>query len=352
MASNNEKDYAMEGIVIIFALFIAGWGISYLWGNEIMSACIQVKLFWVNLYKHIFSSSENLNTAYNGLTIYTPKEWSYGRMSSLSDSINIFIAPPFMILFGLYAYKIISKNPVNKFKRKLDRQKLSESEVKEWPWIAPVLKLNLVKESIIEGPWAMALPVLPFCRKFRLLAENNKLDRERAEVLFITQLGQLWQGPDALPMHARALLACFLAHLNEDGKSCEKGLATLATSVASGKIDYSFVDGLLDKYIDTPISKKTMSVNAYATNVLCTVLEKSKEINGVLPPSYFVWLRPVDRSLWYALNCVGRRVPFCEVAGIFGHGSAEKVAGHPIEKPFVLKSVDGLEKGLQDVKID
>lgn len=352
MASNNEKDYAVEAIVVLFAVILIGWGISYIWGNEIMSFYIQVKLFWVNLYKMVFPSSDALNVAYNGLTIYTPKEWSYTRMSNLSDTINLYISPPFILVFAFYAYKVIAKNPANKFKRKLDRKSLSQSEVKEWPWIAPVLKLDLVKESIFEGPWAMALPVLPFCRKYRLLSENNKLDRERAEILFITQLGQLWQGPEALPMHAKALLACFLAHLNEDGKACEKGLATLSLSVAAGKIDYSFVDSLLEKYVDTTVSKRAMSKNAYATNVIYTVLKESKNINGVLPPAYFVWLRPIDRTLWYALNCEGRRVPFCEISGIFGHGEAERVAGHPIEKPFVLKAVDGLEKGLQEVKFD
>ena len=72
---------------------------------------------------------------------------------------------------------------------------------------------------------------------------------------------------------------------------------------------------------------------------------------GVFPPSYFIWLKPRDRTLWYALNCVGRQVAFVEVAGIFGHWKAEQIAAHKIDTPYVAKAVDGLERALSEVKL-
>ena len=63
----------------------------------------------------------------------------------------------------------------------------------------------------------------------------------------------------------------------------------------------------------------------------------------------FLWLKPVDRRLWYTLNSVGRQTPFAEVAGIFAHWIAEKEAGRKLLVPMVDEATKALEIVLTEV---
>ncbi len=40
---------------------------------------------------------------------------------------------------------------------------------------------------------------------------------------------------------------------------------------------------------------------------------------GVLASSQFIWLRPYDRTLWYALNQIGGKATWAEAAGPWAH---------------------------------
>lgn len=345
-----QSDNTMELVLLIIALLIGGWIISYFFGNNIAAGFLWVKMQWVKMYLHVFDN-DTLRIAYNAIDIYTPKEWNYSKLSALADDLRYYTAIPLAAIFGLFAFWVTWKNPAENFSRVLNRKQLLNSEVKLWPWIYPILKLDLVKEPIDKGKWAMNKKSIDFCRKYNLLIENNTLDADRATKLFSSQLGSLWDGPDNLPDYAKALFACFIAQICRDKDGTRDGLEQLATTISDGKPNYTWVDSLIKKHINDKRVKEALSKNAYTINVLCAVLQAARR-NGVLPPSYFIWLRPVDPILWSALNCVGRRTPFCEVAGIFGHGLAEEVAGHPMEKPYVDNAVRALSDALKEVKID
>ncbi len=57
---------------------------------------------------------------------------------------------------------------------------------------------------------------------------------------------------------------------------------------------------------------------------------------GVLAPAQFLWLRAVDRALWYPLNNLGRRSFHTEGAGAMAHFMAEQNA----KKPLVVPRID------------
>lgn len=349
MAAGNQNDNTtttllMFGVVIVVAIIIIKT-----FGNDIMSAFLHLRMWAVKAYLYLFSTNTLLN-AYDSIDIYTPKEWTYGEFSMLSNSLRFYISIPLLLIFLPYAYKVHKKNPLNKFNRQLSRKTLCESEVVLWPWIAPVIKLNIIDEPLDQGDWRMSDITLTFCRKYSLLDSKNNLLPENARKVLIDQLGTLWTGIDDLKIHEKALLACFLAQLNMKKDDCLKGLSILARSISNGKIDYSFVDGYIKKYAYTEISEEFLNKNAYTLNVIATVYEESKKL-GKIPPSYFLWLKPVDRKLFYTLQCVGRNLPFCEVAGIFGHGLAEKVIEKKCVIPYVDKGIEGLKMGLEEIKI-
>ncbi len=69
---------------------------------------------------------------------------------------------------------------------------------------------------------------------------------------------------------------------------------------------------------------------------------------AMLPPSQFLWLRPTDRSLWYALHQMGGRMPWVEAAAAWSHFYAEEQIGKAVAVPHVTEAVTGLQAALND----
>ena len=68
-----------------------------------------------------------------------------------------------------------------------------------------------------------------------------------------------------------------------------------------------------------------------------------------LASAEFLWLKPLDRKLWYFLNTVGRQTPVPEVAGVFAHWVAEIRIKRPLQVPVVDQAVKGLEIAIEDI---
>jgi intracellular multiplication protein IcmP len=255
------------------------------------------------------------------------------------------------LAFVFIGRRVLSKNPFQKFRRSHSMKTLVQSEQRLWPAISPVAKLELIPQDIDKGPWAMSRKPLDFARSYKLLDEGNKLNRDRSEKLFAMQLGKLWEGSGKLPAYARALFACFASQACGDIESAKLGLDKLSLAMADGREDYSWVPELLAKYEKSEKVQSVVKRHAYVYTVMASMLKAAREF-GVMQSPQFIWLRPKNRQLWYILNGVGRRVAFAEIAGIYAHWIAEEVAEHPIERPYVVKAVDGLERALLEVKID
>jgi hypothetical protein len=83
-------------------------------------------------------------------------------------------------------------------------------------------------------------------------------------------------------------------------------------------------------------------VNVWLTHLLSLARRK-----GVLPSSLWIWLKPTDRSLFYALNQLGGRCAWIEAAGVWSHHMSEARAGKALEEPAVVPAVDALVAALQ-----
>jgi intracellular multiplication protein IcmP len=241
---------------------------------------------------------------------------------------------------------------------------LLEAEQVNWPQIAPVAKLNLVKADIDKGPWAMAMTPMQFCKRHQLLEEFRrgpqegmtrkewdrievKLKRGQANKIFATQLGALWAGPHKLPPHIKVLYAVFGARLNNDTEAASKMLKQLAASSTS-KLDFTGAEELLKKHENTKLVQKAIQPHAYVLTVMASMLEGARQ-DGVQASADFLWLKPIDRRLWYILNTVGRQTPGAEVAGIFAHWVAEKEADRKLLVPMIEEATNALELALKDV---
>jgi len=353
--SEQRRDSSDDFIWIIAVIVIAFLLFQHFFGTQIKIFYLTIKLIQMKLITLVYPD-EFFYEAIDFIERSNPKNITKEQVIAIGSKVGWFINIPLMILLGYWGYKVYSKNPSNKFKRVLSMQTLRESEQKLWPYIAPVVNIDLMKEPFDSGPYAMAMRPYDYAVKYHLLQEEknvNSLDREKAEKLFISQLGKPFSGFDKLRKHEKALIAIFAAHGLGDKKGAMEAVNAIAVSAAKIGInqmpDFSSVSPLY-KYCQDPKVLEVFNKHAYVYTLMAQMLEFARK-TGVFPPSYFIWLKPRDRILWYTLNCVGRQVAFVEVAGIFGHWKAEQIANHKLDVPYVIKAVDGLEKALAEVKI-
>jgi hypothetical protein len=69
-------------------------------------------------------------------------------------------------------------------------------------------------------------------------------------------------------------------------------------------------------------------------------------MGGVLASAQFLWLRGVDRELWYACNNLGRRTFHSEGAGALAHFMAEDAAGKALPIPRLETALIALNQYL------
>jgi len=354
MAEQNKdsSDNIMWIMIALVAIFLA---VQYFFGDAIKTGYLTVRLIQLKIIS-LFYQTEFAAEAIHYLEYTEPARMNSDQVMFFGKKIGWFINVPLMILLGYWGYKVWDRNPLQKFKRVLSMQSLKESEQRLWPYIAPMVNVNLMKESFFTGPYAMAMKPYNFSIKYHLLQEEknvDSLDRKKAEKLFISQLGKPFSGFSRLRKHEQALIAIFAANGLGDKDGAMDAINAIAVSAAKVGIkkmpDFSAAEPLF-KYMEDPRVLEVLKKHAYVYTLMAQMLEFARG-TGVFPPPYFIWLKPRDRTLWYTLNCVGRQVAFVEVAGIFGHWRAEQIANHKLDAPYVIKAVDGLERALGEVKV-
>ena len=95
-----------------------------------------------------------------------------------------------------------------------------------------------------------------------------------------------------------------------------------------------------------------ISRHAFANPIMFHMLEKARE-RGIVVVSDFIWLRPVDRTLYYTLNNAGRHnqknaTGFVEGIGPVAHWQVEEACGRALVVPDVREAVEGLESALYE----
>lgn len=221
-----------------------------------------------------------------------------------------------------------------------------------------------------------------------------KLDRERARKMFVRQLGFRYGGnltteqakqraleklvKDIPKAHA-AILAAFILFWRDGGKAGERlldqfnnGFAYLGDKkvfeFTEDMIDMKHVFGIIEDYLfghdpvdedypyrrasdeDREQVRKAVLSHAWLNTMMIGMFNKAREAS-ILITSSFIWLRPIDRTLWSTLNNTGREndknvTAHPECAGVFAHYMIEKIAGFAVDKPDVDEAVIALEHGL------
>lgn len=363
---DNAYDFLWVLALVIGLIFVV-W---YVFGKQIVLFLYQIKLYEIYFISFLIKGwdwlvarltflpsihMQPLNEI-KGYILAGQLDTKYNTVQTVLTQVGNYVRyPAILIILGIAAWTY-SRNVRAKFKITLSISKMKELEKENWPQITPTSEINLVKEDINTGPWAMAMTSLQFCKKHQLLKERKKgersltaeLHRGAAQQVFVLQLGSLWTRPESLPIYAKALFAAFAASANEDRTSATNLLKQINASANSGKLNFMGAEELLWKYINTKVVIRVLQRHAYFYTVFASMLELART-DGVFPTSEFLWLKPLDRRLWYMLNSVGRQTAVPEIAGAYAHWLAEKSWGAPLRTPMVDEAVKALELSLTEI---
>ena len=356
-----QSDNSMGIVWIIAAFFIFGGILWYVFKKDIISFYFKIKLWEIDVISLFTHRLDDVRIA---IVTTDPSKLSFNDVSQLGQAVGNYLRIPFVLLIVALAFIIYFSNSTRVFKRIYDMHALANEEKVNWPQISPVIDLNLVGQDFDKGPWAMAVTPMQFCKRHQLLDEYRaqpregalSKDRNRIEVMlrrgqankiFSMQMGSLWPGLDKLPRHIHALFAVFAARHAGDTKAAAELLAQISAS-STKKLNFAGANALCKKHQDMKKIKKIMESHGYVLTVMASMLEAARE-DGVQASADFLWLKPVDRRLWYMLNTVGRQTPFVEVAGPFAHWVAEKQIGRRLLVPMVEEATNALERVLKEI---
>ncbi|WP_133128940.1 type IVB secretion system coupling complex protein DotM/IcmP [Legionella nagasakiensis] len=346
-------------ILLILTVYVL-WSVGH---RYIVSAVFYINILQAKLINFFIGSGQLSNEIYLMQTL-DPSAVEWDQMLDLSRSVGDYTRYPVVAILVTFAILLYKSNVTLRFRKAYNMLSLRAQEQYNWPAIMPVVKLDLVGIDINEGPWAMALTPMEFARKYQLLKKEDVLldtpvpgqemtaglRRGDAKRVFTLQLGPYWDGFERCPPHARALAAVFMARMNRDRSSAIMILESLDKSYAEGKPDYSVANNTLRKFQNTENVQQVVAKHAYLLTVMASLLYAARD-DGVVPSSEFLWLKPIDRRLWYMLNCVGRQTPYAEVAGPFAHWKAEKAMGRRSLVPMIDEAIKALEIAIKDVKL-
>lgn len=352
--SNLEGNaFVIVGAVVL--MLIIAW---LLFGRQFSAAMAVIRKYELMLFAPFFDGAARLVgklRELNGSGLIFKE--TVAMLSKTGDYVRWLYIPPIVVMAGV----LYSKSFRGRFRRTHSIQSLVKQEAKLWPEIAPVSgkQDELVSGNILEGPYAVSATEWEFVEKYKLAGKDKVLNRDKAREVFAAQLGPQWTGQKNLPKHARALFAIFAIRIAAPKKKAGNELATahlrtLAQSFAKGGVagmDTSWVDAAIAEYGQHDLLKTTLNRHAYVFTVMATMLQVARK-DGILPSSMFLWLKTVDRRLWYVLNGVGRYAHFVECSGVMSHWLFEKTLGMACPMPMVESAINGLAGAMKEYTED
>lgn len=299
----------------------------------------------VKPYQNLFNFM--LNTAVDQIT--------FQQVELISKFIGNFYRYPLGFILFVLAAICAFRHRSARFANTYTMKTLRKEEVENWPQITPVLSKDILKQDLDKGAWAMSKLPLDFCKENKLLKVVMRDGKKHwsilygaSERIFVLQMGPLWENFESLPIHIKALFVIFMARLKGNKQESLDLLAKIAQSAGSGKLDFSGINELGRKYKNDKLVQWLVKRHAYVYTVMATLLDMART-EGVLASAEFVWLKPLDRRLWYVLNAVGRATAFVEVAGAYAHWLAEKKLQRALCTPVVNEAVKALDLAVGDI---
>ncbi len=340
--------------LVILAAILMGFSLVLLWHWK-HGAIVQGVLLWKNYeLAPIVGLTDTAKQLQARLILYFhhAQQVPFKAILLLSWHIGLFyLVIPFSLSIWL-AYRAL-QHPVMYARRVHTIQSLLEAQSQHFSAVAPILKRDLTDDPSPE--WASSLHPEEWVAQHGLIV-NQQLDDVRVRELLIEQLGARIDLFAQLKPHEQALFAIFgLRVFLKDAKGSQALIDALNYSAVNrqSRPDFTLAQADFKRCIAAPSASIWLQKHPYTRTLLMAMLIEARQM-GVLPSSHFIWLKPLDRALWYPLNTAGRKVPFLEAAAVFNQMQAEVVAWENrcvLTEPHVEEAIQGLQKYLEEVGI-
>lgn len=283
--------------------------------------------------------------------------------------------------------------------------------LKKCPCLAPILHWprSLLEEEVDSGPWMCARQPLQFAAEHGLLLDKANgepvamhtllqkghladrksvwhggdrliLDREKTRSLFAAQLGPKFQGFEKLSPYLYALAVSFVLFGLDRKGLARKITDQLSLSFRPATPQRSFGLSLKAPFLNLPKKARNCRLSAsiplkaaevetlWREPTVATIIRQHNQYThlllyglfvfarrrGILTCAEMIWLKPVNRPLFYLLNNYGRRTAWVEAAGALAHYRVEEGLGakmaefeaRSLERPYVDEAVAGLSQAL------
>lgn len=353
-----------DGMIIAIICVLVGVGLSVLlWLG--MSEQISSGVRWIRVgeLKIISLFTDRYDLILKQVMSMRPDQITPYYILKMTEVTNGALRLPISIIFALMAIFCFFKKEKHPFTRKLNLEGITKEQAEAFPVVSPMVKFNpLAANSRTMGApvpeklpsFAEALIPEEWVSYQSISVVDGVIDTDQARRAFAKQLGGRWKGVNALPIYAQALFAAFSMKANGRRVESDDFLGEVAACWYPGRglVLTPQLRGKIKDIISDPkmgrITEKVAAQHAFVVPALLRCLQVAREQGGVLAPAQFLWLRGVDRSMWYPLNNLGRGAVHTEAAGALAHFRAERAAGKPIPNPQMDSAVEGLAFYLKD----
>ena len=270
--------------------------------------------------------------------------------------------------------------------RRFSMDSLLKNNAEQFPCLRPVVGRGtylLSPESRDSGPWRIARTPVQFCLENGLLVDKEnkpvsagnalkngmpdenlevygamEFSKENATKVLTEQLGNKFDCLLLLSECRFILASAFMAYAEGDKKSCMDILDAVSCSYSEENgicsVNLLEQEDFLEKAESLIMKHRTVLKDpillrhaAFELPWFMSLLTRARQ-KGVLACSQFLWLRPLDRPLWYALNQCGGNTAWAEGLAAWAHYAAEEKAGNSLNKPHIAKAVHSLREALAE----
>ena len=321
--------------------------------------------------------SEEAHTAWARIAEAHPSSLPWETVQKILHYTGAWIRWPFVLLLLLLGVASIFMGRVAGLIRHFTMESLLRNNADSFPCLRPVVgrgKYLLSLESYDSGPWRIARTPVQFALEHGLLVNeagepfvseqalrhglpstelpaygHARLDEAKALIVLTEQLGTWFEGYEGFSHCRRALAVAFLAYAGGDKKGCVALLDDVSRSYREENgqavcpvLETEFFTARLNtmwkQHKNILREKSLLNHVAFELPWFMALLHRARR-KGVLASSQFLWLRPLDRPLWYALNQCGGRAAWAEGFAPWAHYAAEEQAGQPLPEPCLAAAI-------------
>lgn len=235
-----------------------------------------------------------------------------------------------------------------------------------------------LEPALSPEEWLISEGLIPSKDKAEKLANKFvPFDQKNADELFqdITidginevledKMGSTWTGFKSLNNYEKGLVAALILHYD-----FQQGLGQEILLFLNAIFDANYPDkdrfeqvlggdrwlqGKIRKSFNSEAGRKLESkslIHGWKSTALVTILRRARLEGGVLPTANFLWLKLIDRTLWYTLNNAGNAVSSIESAGVHAHFRAEIQSNIPLLRKNVFQASRSLLEDYLGMKQD